>query len=638
MAIVEMSKLKLVALSTDKEKILNGLFRTRCVELKKTTNIDGTACNFSEGKYDSLQSLYDQIAKSIEVVQDAVGKIDEETLELTADEFVNGNFYCGKTLEQINELQKEIAFLKRENEKIATRKATYEPYLCLNEKFSDFKSTKHVDIYVGLLPEGNSEKLPEVLKDCPLTVVEVCGNEGRVLKVCCHKSESVVVSRSLAEIGFSKCPFDYDKSSKTLVAECQNEIIRNNNKIRACEEKLKGFSASLNSLKLSHDHTKFCMEKLDAENLVRSTKQTFVLEGYLPKNKVSYVDRQLDKLGICMEKEFSEIPKNEMPSTLLKNNKIVSNFEFVTNMYSSPNYRELDPNGLLTFFFSLFFGFVVADIGYGLVLVLFGTFVGAMQKKETSFKKLCGVLATGGVFAIIFGILFGSMFGVGSDVWSIVPPRIMPNPTKDVIAMLGICLGAGAVQIMVSLLLKAILLIKRKQVAEAIFSALVWEGFFVGIGLVALDMAGLVEGVKIIGLYVAIASVVISVVGLVATQKGINRLTKSFGAVYGIINIFSDILSYARLFGLMLSGAIIASIVNQLAVPFFDSVATYVVGAIILLIGHGFNLSMGCLSAYIHVARLQYVEFFSRFYEGEGELFEPFGSGFSYVNITGNNE
>ena len=638
MAIVEMSKLKLVALSVDKEKILNELFRTRCVELKKTTSIDGTACNFCEEKYDSVQSLHDKIASSIEVVQDAVGKIDEEPLDLTAEEFVNGNFDCGKTLEQIDLLQKEIAALKRENEKIATRKATYEPYLCLSEKFSDFKSTKYVDIYVGLLPEGNSEKLPEVLKDCPLTVVEVCGNEGRVLKVCCHKSESVVVSRGLAEIGFSKCPFDYDKSSKTLVAECQNEIIRNNNKIRACEEKLKGFSSSLNSLKLSLDHTKFCMEKLDAENLVRSTKQTFVLEGYLPKDKVSFVDKCLDKLGICMEKEFSEIPKNEMPSTLLKNNKIVSNFEFVTNMYSSPNYRELDPNGLLTFFFSLFFGFVVADIGYGFVLVLFGTFVGAMQKRETSFKKLCGVLAVGGVFAIIFGILFGSMFGVGSDVWSIVPPRIMPNPTKDVIAMLGICLGAGAVQIMVSLLLKAILLIKRKQVAEAIFSALVWEVFFVGIGLVALDMAGLVEGVKIIGLYVAIASVAISVVGLAATQKGINRLTKSFGAVYGIINIFSDILSYARLFGLMLSGAIIASIVNELAVPFFGSAATYLVGAIILLIGHGFNLSMGCLSAYIHVARLQYVEFFSRFYEGEGELFEPFGSGFSYVNITGNNE
>lgn len=639
MAIVEMSKLKLVALSRDKQIVLNELFKMRCVELKKTTNIDGTACNFCEEDYENKQTLHDKIVQSIKIVEDAVGKsVDEAPIDLSADDFVSEKFDCGKTIQQICSLRDEILSIRRENEKIATRRATYEPYLCLSEKFSDFKSTKHVEMYVGLLPEGNSEKLPAALKDCPLTIVEVCGDDGRVIKVCSHVSESVVVRKILAELGFSKCPFTFDQTSKSLVAQCQNEIIKNKNKITACEKKLKDFSSKIKDLKLAADHTKFCMEKLDADNLFCSTKSTFVLEAYLPKNKIDYVDKCLSKLDICMEKEFLEISKNEMPATLLKNNKIVSNFEFVTNMYSSPNYRELDPNGLLTFFFSLFFGFVVADMGYGFVLVLFGTFAAAMQKRESSFKKLCGVLAAGGVFAIVFGALFGSMFGVGHETWSIVPTSIMPNPTKDVIAMLGICLGAGAVQIMVSLVLKAILLFKRKQFSQAIFSALVWEGFFVGVGLVVCDVAGLLSGVKTAGMIVAVASVALSVVGLALTERGINRLTKSFGAVYGIINIFSDILSYARLFGLMLSGAIIASIVNQLAVPFFESAATCVLGAIILLIGHSFNLSMGCLSAYIHVARLQYVEFFSRFYEGEGELFEPFGSGFSYINITGNNE
>ena len=637
MAIVEMSKLKIVALSCDKDKILNELFKTRCVELKKTANIDGTACNFCEEEYENLQALHNKIVNTIDLLESLDGT-KYEPIDLTAEQFAKqGKFNCKKILEQIDKLQKEMATLKRENEKIATRRATYEPYLCLSEKFADFRNTKHVEMYVGILPEGNIDKLDEALKDCPLTIVEVCDDEGRVLKVCCHKTESILVARRLAEIGFSRCPFDYDKTSKTLVSECQNEIARNNNRINACEKELKDFCKELPRLRLSADHIKFCLEKLNAENLVRSTKKTFVLEAYIPKDKIDLVDKSLAKSKICMEREFLEVPKNEMPATLLKNNKLVKNFEFVTNMYSSPNYRELDPNGILTFFFSLFFGFVVADIGYGLVLVILGTFVGAMQKRGSSFKQLCGVLATGGVFAILFGVMFGTMFGVGNDTWDIVPPSIMPNPTKDVIAMLGICLGAGAVQIMVSLVLKAVLLIKRKQYADAIFSAFVWEGFFVGLGLVVLDMAGLVLGTKMVGMYLAIGSVATSVVGLTITQKGMNRLTKSFGAVYGIINIFSDILSYARLFGLMLSGAIISGIVNQLATPFFENIATYLVGVIILAFGHGFNLAMGCLSAYIHVARLQYVEFFSRFYEGEGELFVPFGSGFSYVNITGNN-
>ena len=637
MAIVEMSKLKIVALSCDKDKILNELFKTRCVELKKTANIDGTAYNFCEEEYEKLQLLHNKIVNTIDFL-DSIDGTKYEIIDLTAEQFAkDGKFNCKKILNQIDRLQQQISTLRRENEKLLTRSATYEPYLCLSEKFSEFRDTKHVEFYVGILPEGNIEKLDASLKDCPLTVVEICDKEGRVLKVCCHKSESILVARHLAELGFSRGPFTYDKTSKMLISECKNEIIRNNNLISTCERELKEFCKELPRLRLSADHIKFCLEKLGAENLVRSTKKTFVLEAYLPKDKIDFVDKRLAKSKICMEREFADIPKNEMPATLLKNNRLVKNFEFVTNMYSSPNYRELDPNGILMFFFSLFFGFVVADIGYGLVLVILGTFVGAMQKRESSFKQLCGVLATGGVFAIVFGVLFGTMFGVGNDSWDIVPPSIMPNPTKDVIAMLGICLGAGAVQIMVSLALKAVLLIRRKQYADAIFSALVWEGFFVGIGLVVLDMAGIVIGTKIIGMYLAIISVAISVVGLVITQKGINKLTRSFGAVYGIINIFSDSLSYARLFGLMLSGAIISGIVNQLATPFFENIATYLVGVIILAIGHGFNLVMGCLSAYIHVARLQYVEFFSRFYEGEGELFVPFGSGFSYVNITGNN-
>ena len=151
--------------------------------------------------------------------------------------------------------------------------------------------------------------------------------------------------------------------------------------------------------------------------------------------------------------------------------------------------------------------------------------------------------------------------------------------------------------------------------------------------LFALEFAGVYVGLGSIGIALAGSSVAISVIGLFATNKGFDRISKSYGSLYSIIGLFSDILSYARLFGLMLSGAIIASIVNQLASGFLTSISTMAIGGIILLIGHSFNLAMGALGAYIHVARLQYIEFFSRFYEGEGELFVPFGSNFSYVKL-----
>ena len=118
-------------------------------------------------------------------------------------------------------------------------------------------------------------------------------------------------------------------------------------------------------------------------------------------------------------------------------------------------------------------------------------------------------------------------------------------------------------------------------------------------------------------------------------SKGFGKFTKGFGALYGVINFFSDILSYARLFGLMLSGAIIGNIVSDMALGMFAGGGMGIVaGALVMLIGHAFNLAMGVLGAYIHDSRLQYIEFFSRFYEGEGELFTPLGSQFEYIQLV----
>ena len=136
-----------------------------------------------------------------------------------------------------------------------------------------------------------------------------------------------------------------------------------------------------------------------------------------------------------------------------------------------------------------------------------------------------------------------------------------------------------------------------------------------------------------VGIIVAGIGIATAVIGNIFINKGFDRVAKSFGSLYSILNLFSDLLSYTRLFGLMLSGVIIASIVNQLAGGFYTTLWKIPFGILISLIGHSFNISMGALGAYIHDARLQYIEFFSRFYEGEGELFTPFGSDFSYIKL-----
>ena len=471
------------------------------------------------------------------------------------------------------------------------------------------------------------------LQDCALTTCEYVGSEGTVLKVFSHNSEANQVIKKLNEIGFVKANLNIEGNVKSNIDEAEKQIKEIDKKEQVVLNNLLNFRENLAELKIMHDYLKFCMAKEDAENKFRCTQQSFVLEAYLPKDKKEKVDKKLKQTSNSIEYEFVDLDKDEIPPTMTKNNKIVSQFEFVTNMYSAPHYRELDPNAFIALFFSIFFGFVMADIGYGICLFAFGLFMALKQKRQTGFKKLMNVIAIGGLFTIIFGILFGSFFGFSNETLKFVPPAILPNPVDSVITLLVACLAAGVVQIMVSFVLKGILLIKRKQVASAIFTAFTWDFFFVGLALFALDFAGITNGLTLIGIIITGVSVAISVIGTAIISKGFERFTKAFGALYGIINLFSDILSYARLFGLMLSGAIIGSIFNDLASGFLTSPVTFVFGALILIIGHTFNIAMGALGGYIHVARLQYIEFFSRFYEGEGEVFIPFGTDFSYVNL-----
>lgn len=643
MAIVEMTKLKLYGASADKQKVLDSLFESRLVQLKDVEDIDNTSVFFNDQKYSDLDQQRAKLEKAINLIEEkleALPKKQKEKLDPIVDVttaelqgITNQKTQLDLVMNELDELLNVQSDIKKERTNLENRIAQLKPYISVKEKFSDFKNTKNTTIILGMLSNNALKELDLFLVEYPLTTYEVSGNEGNIIKVFSHNIESGMVTKKLNELGFVKANFDIDSSAEEEIEKCEKLLSEIDKKENELSNKFCEYKKNLNDLKIMHDYLRFCMEKEDAENKFRCTSQAFVLEGYLAKDKKEKLARKLSNTSDSIEFEFVELDKDELPPTITKNNRVVSQFEFVTNMYSAPHYKELDPNMWLSLFFSIFFGFVMADIGYGLCLVAFGFLMALKQKRATGFKKLMNVVGIGGLFTIIFGVMFGSFFGVSNETWSFVPPAILPNPVESVIELLIACLAAGIVQIMVSFILKGILLIKRKRIFEAITTAFAWDFFFVGLVLFVLDFANIFVGLGTVGIILAVGSVLLSVIGAAIINKGAERFTKAFGSLYGIINLFSDILSYARLFGLMLSGAIIGSIVNDLAAGFLTSPVTFVVGVIILAIGHSFNLAMGALGGYIHVARLQYIEFFSRFYEGEGEVFVPFGSNFSYINL-----
>ena len=411
-------------------------------------------------------------------------------------------------------------------------------------------------------------------------------------------------------------------------------------------------SEFLRPLKIYCDYVGFELEKAELSDKMRATQTTVLIEAFVPKEAQDAVRAAIDGVTKAAYYGFSEVEEDEMPPTLYKNNAVVRNFESITNMYSPVNAREFDPSTVMAFFYSVFLGFIMADVGYGLMMLLGG---GAVYLKNRAsdggLKRLSGVFAAGGIFAIVWGLLFNSFFGISLDTM----PTVMPDAQKAMWSFMGISIPSvlvisleiGVVHLMTGYILKAVQCWRRGLVLDGILDGVIWALFSLGVGLA---LAGLVDeaGAPVLtyaGGIIAGICLLTAVLTAGRKEKLLGKFTKGFGAAYGVINYASDILSYARLYGLMLSGAVIAQIISQYAVTGTENTVGFIVsgepllvvlGVVLMIVGHVFNLAMSLLGAYIHDARLQYVEFYGRFFEGEGELFRPLGSTHKHIEIVNN--
>lgn len=629
--IVEMSKICLIGLKKDKENILNQLFKTQAVELKVASEFEGTVTEFDEEKFKNIKSMQDRYKRVIEFLNGIKKKKDETDIFMTPQALLSiDKKDTYKELVKVEDIMSKISEVKHEKAILGQKLEKIMPFKNVPERLSGFKGTKTTNGFLGEIKEGDKEKLILRLEEFKYLTYEFDDN---ILKLYVHKSESESVFKILSEFNTQKCEEFLPDTAENIIKSINNNLKKLDLKITKLEESAKPYAINIKNFKILYDYLSFCSTKCSADNEFRATQNTFFLEGYLAKECEDKVKKALSTLNLTFEYEFLDVLEEEKAPTIVKNNAIVKPFEFITNTYSPPNSRELDPNFFVFIFFSIFFGFVMADIGYGILFFVICGLIYLTTRKNSGFKSLMGVLSICGVFTIIFGVLFGSFFGLDNSVWGVIPKSLLPNPINDVMTMLLLCLGAGIVQIAFSFLLKGVGLAKKKAYLDSIFSGFIWIGFFVGLILLSLDLFSFTDNTLEVGGIILGVSLGLCLIGQILINKGINRLIKPFSSVYGIINILSDTLSYARLFGLMLSGAIISSIVNDLATPFLSSAGTFIIGVVILLIGHGFNLFMGALSAYIHVSRLQYIEFFSRFYEGEGEMFVPFATNLSYVTL-----
>lgn len=643
MAIAEMSRMKLLGVKSEEELVLSALHKTCAIQIISNTKIENEerqgefvekfdrlnfACNF-------LFSNVNRIAKEVKGQQ----PLKEEVYGVTYDEFINAlslEQTLSPVIDGIYEINKLILEHKAKILSLKQEVNCYLPFKEVKERLSAFADTKETKVFLGTIKAINCEGFLNSDLPC-FASVESQDNGNAVLSVVClNKDENTVVS-ALSQAGFSRTNLNGDFTAEEKIKELNSSIKREYAYLSQLDEQILGYKDNLKNMKILLDRYSFEIEKSNDKSGFQRTDETYLLEAFVPTEAVKRVEEAILNTSDKVYTEFSVVPRDQFAPTLMKNKKVTKQFEFITNLFSPCSYGSVDHSFVMMIFFSVFMGFIMADMGYGLLMIAGGFLLAKKIGRDTGTARLANIIAVGGVFTLLFGALFDSFFGYGLlRGIGLLDKPLMPDAISDKLSLAGISvptllllsLGMGVVQIMASLLLKASWYFSRGRILDGILDGVVWALLMFGLILFVLELSGLVNRLMTPSVILMLSCVVIGVVGAGRHEKGFGKFTKSFGALYGLINYMSDILSYARLYGLMLSGAQIAIIVTNMSLPMFSQGAMAIVGAIIMVIGHGFNLAMGILGAYIHDSRLQYIEFFGRFYEGDGELFQPFGTKF----------
>ena len=650
-----MRKLNLIAMSYDKDELLNALHRAKAVEVTlapKEKDVEREETETLRARLSSVEASLASLLSTVESAEkqkDSGEKTDlKAVVEVSYSEFMSSKEKRTETeavIDKINALTDEKILLKNELQKVEREEKATAIYKSLTASFSSFSDTEKTRVRLGTVALSQKDKLFAELEGCELCAFEEISSDSEncLFFTATHKCSASETDGVLAAFGFTACPYsgsatgsELHRSTLVKIDEIKTKILENERTVYAMKEYIR-------PLKVYSDYLAFTLEKAQIAEGLEETERTFSLQAYLPKEAVETVETELRRVSEAVYFEITEPTEEDEPPTLLKNNSVVGSFEPITNMYSAPNYREFDPNAVMGFFYSLFMGFIIGDMGYGLLMAIFGGLIWWKGRRNpTGLSRLSGAFAFGGIFAVLWGALFNSFFGFAIFGKA---NTVMPDPQTgrctfvgiQVPSVLVISLVVGISQLLVGYICKAVQCWRRGQILDGVFDGVVWALFSVGI---ALAIVGLVEETNLpvlgtVGGVIAGVSLLLAILTAGRHEKFFGKFTKGFGAAYGVINYASDILSYARLYGLMLSGAVIASIVSTYGGGFIVSgnIGLAVLGVVLLLVGHGFNLVMNLLGAYIHDARLQYVEFYGRFFEGEGELFKPLGSGSRYIRI-----
>ncbi|MDD4212985.1 MAG: V-type ATP synthase subunit I [Bacilli bacterium] len=541
------------------------------------------------------------------------------------------------TYSEFMEKKEERGLLVEETEKLEERRRhTTERLRTLKEELKDLDLWKDLDLklsslsilqyaipHTGLIPNYNLEKIKAIFQEHAVEYTLLGQNiRHQALLFITYYEEDAQVVELLKGVGFDEVLFPkVDLTILDLITDKETEL-------KQCEDDLKSIEASLIKMGEAGHELQLLVDQMETESVLKQTPltqtlETVYLEGWIRSDQVETFESLMKKTVELYDLDIVDPEAGETPPTALKNNWFTRIFEPITNTFSVPYASEVDPNPVMAPWYWLLFGMMMGDVGYGVIMLLLIYIAIRVMKPKKGTKALMQMIMVCGVSTIIWGILFGSYFGV---TWM----PLLVEPMNDPMKMLLISMAVGAFHVLFGVGMKGYNLIVQKKYFDAVADSLSWILIILGIGLYAVGM--MVPSLSTIGIILAGMGVLIVVFTAGRANKGIaGKITKGLTSLYGITGYVSDIISYSRILALGLSTASISFVMNLLA-GMIPPPFGYFVGPIILLFGHTLNLVMSLLSAYVHTSRLQYIEFFGKFYEGNGTLFRPLSLQLKYVD------
>ena len=646
MSIVKMKHIRLFGMAADRETLLRQLQHLGCVEISEPTDKladpDWAAltrvddAGLARVKADA--ALLNAALNTLKGIGKEKGGLLQARPEVTEGQLFDEGLRASamEAAQAVNAQEKRISAIQNEQGKLRAQKAALTPWLELDIPL-ETTGTREVSATFGAVMSTVAlDTVKQALEEAAELVEVIPAGKDREFQyvlILCHRSAEETAFETLKKFGFSR------SSLRGWTGTARENTDRLEGELRRLEGELEAAKSAIAALVPHREDIKLCIDRMTQEiqreeykGRLLQSQATIFFEGWVPAENLPALEKVLGQYPAAWEandpapEEYPQVPIK------LKNHKLTRPLNMVTNMYVLPAYDGVDPNPLMAPFFIFFFGLMMADMGYGILMVAAALVVIYKMKPKDGMADFAGLLLLCGISTFLMGALTGGFFGdfipqiakIINPASTLALPALF-TPLNDTLAILIGSLVLGLIQIITGMIISVVRKVQTGDVADAIWSEVTWWIILGGAALAILGI-GSVGGYPV----VLIVGLVMLVIGSTRNAKGFGKLTALIGAVYnGATGFFSDILSYARLMALMLAGSVIAQVFNTLG-----SVTGNVVGFVIIsFIGNMLNFALNLLGCYVHDLRLQCLEFFGRFYKEGGKPFRPLFIHTKYVDI-----